>query len=349
MRGDFWHGKKVFITGCTGFKGSWLALWLYRRGATLRGYSLNPPTKPSMYERCGLRRLYPARIADVRDYKTLRADMAAFAPDIVFHLAAQPLVLESYKQPLYTYETNIIGTANVLEAALRVPSVKAVVNVTSDKCYENTGAARRYCESDRLGGDDPYSSSKACAELVDAAYLKSFYVPAGKGLASARAGNVIGGGDWAADRLLPDFVRAALTCKPMFIRNPGHTRPWQHVLEPLCGYILLAEKLYAAPKRYSGAWNFGPGPGGARPVKEVIELARKAWGTGASCKISRSSAHEAKRLELNSAKAKRELGWRPKWRLETAVAKTVAWAKASRTKQDMLAYSLSQIAEYETL
>jgi len=348
---DFWRGKKVFVTGNTGFKGSWLSLWLYRRGALVRGYSLKPPTNPSMFRLCRLDKLFRTTIGDIRDYKLLKAEMTAFQPDIVFHLAAQPLVLESYKEPLLTYSTNVLGTANVLEAALKTPTARAVVNVTSDKCYENSGLARRFTEGDRLGGNDPYSSSKACAELVNAAYQHSFYSQAeGRGLASARSGNVIGGGDWAENRLLPDFFRAAENRKPLLLRNPSHTRPWQHVLEPLNGYLLLAERLYKNPGKYSSAWNFGPASSQSRPALDVVKLACKAWGKGASYRLAPAGGarHEAPRLELDCRKAA-SLGWKPKWKLENAVCETVRWMKARAEGRDMLGLSLEQIAEYETL
>ncbi|HOX23812.1 MAG TPA: CDP-glucose 4,6-dehydratase, partial [Elusimicrobiales bacterium] len=335
--------------GNTGFKGSWLSLWLYRRGAQVRGYSLRPPTVPSMFKRCRLEKLYRTVTADVRDYGTLKPELASFKPDIVFHLAAQPLVLQSYKSPLLTYATNVLGTANLLEAALHVPSVKAVINVTSDKCYANSGRSRRFVETDRLGGSDPYSSSKACAELVSAAYLASFYSNSeGKGLASARAGNVIGGGDWAADRLLPDFFRAAQKTETLLLRNPEHIRPWQHVLEPLRGYLLLGEKLFRNPSRYHGGWNFGPIRSDCRSVREVIALAASHWGKSAKYRAATSPVrHEAPRLELDAGKAAAKLGWKPKWRLETAICKTVDWHKASLEGRDMLDYTLTQIAEYE--
>ena len=351
MTADFWRGKKVFITGNTGFKGSWLSLWLYRRGALVRGYALKPPTNPSMFRLCRLDRLFPTSIADVRDFKTLKAEMTAFRPDVVFHLAAQPLVLESYKEPLLTYSTNVMGTANVLEAALRTPSARAVINITSDKCYENSGRAQRFAESDRLGGKDPYSSSKACAELVNAAYLSSFYSKSeSRGLASARSGNVIGGGDWADNRLLPDFFRAVENDKPLELRNPSHTRPWQHVLEPLNGYLLLAEKLYKNPARYSSSWNFGPARSQSRPALEVVQLACSFWGKGAKYHAAKTAGilHEAPRLELDCRKAER-LAWQPKWKLEDAVRETVRWMKARAEGRDLRGFTLEQIAEYETL
>jgi CDP-glucose 4,6-dehydratase len=337
----------VFITGHTGFKGSWLCIWLSMLGAKVTGYALQPPTKPSLFRLCRVDQLIKSVVADVRDLPALKRAMRAARPEIVFHLAAQPIVRESYKIPVETFSTNVLGTVNVLESARACPSVKAIVNVTTDKVYEMSNAQRvmrnAYKEGAPLGGHDPYSSSKACSELVAQAYRRSY----GLNVATARAGNVIGGGDWAADRLVPDFVRSILKGEKLAIRNPRAVRPWQHVLEPLAGYLLLAEKLYRQPGNYASAWNFGPEKKDAKPVEWLAKKLCALWGARAGYALDRGKhPHEAGFLLLDARKAKKELGWRPKWDIETAIAKIVDWTKAYRSGRDLRAACYRQIEEY---
>ncbi len=345
----FWAGKRVLVTGHTGFKGGWLSLWLQKLGAEVHGYALNPPTEPNLCTVAGVAQgMAASTIADIRDPARMAEAMRAARPDIVFHLAAQPLVRLSYAEPVETYSTNVMGTVSLLEAIRQTPSVKAVVNITSDKCYENREWLWPYREDEALGGHDPYSSSKACAEIVTAAYRRSFLEAAGVGLASARAGNVIGGGDWAADRLLPDFFRALDAGKPLVIRSPNAVRPWQHVLEPLSGYLALAERLFADRQAFAEGWNFGPIDQDARPVSWIVEQLTAAR-AGASWQLDRNpQLHEANYLKLDSSKARACLGWQPRWNLQTALARTVEWHDGWRGGRDMRALTLSQISAYET-
>lgn len=346
---QFWAGRRVFLTGHTGFKGGWLSLWLQDMGAQVHGYALAPATRPNFFSACAMeKQLESSTIADVRDGATLAAALRSAAPDIVIHLAAQPLVRQSYAEPEATYATNVMGTVNLLEAVRQTSSVKAVVNVTTDKCYENREWHWAYRENDALGGHDPYASSKACSELVTAAYRSSFLEQAGIQLASARAGNVIGGGDWSADRLIPDFFRAHAAGEPFVIRSPQATRPWQHVLEPLAGYLKLAEKLYEEGAEYATAWNFGPEEGDVRPVAWLADyLCEKV--PGASWRHDGSpQPHEAGRLKLDSAMAKAHLGWHPEWPLKQSLNATVEWYLAQQQDHaDMAALSLAQIHAYE--
>lgn len=347
-----WTGRRVFLTGHTGFKGGWLALWLAHLGAEVRGYSLDPGTTPSLFEVARVGAKVEDVRGDIRDARSLDAAMIRFAPEVVFHLAAQPLVRASYADPILTYETNVIGTAKVLDAVRRTRSVRAVVSVTTDKCYENKEWLWGYRESDPLGGYDPYSSSKACAEIVSAAYRQSYFAAEGRvRVATARAGNVIGGGDWAEDRLIPDLVRGFLSGEPVPIRRPGAIRPWQHVLEPLCGYMMLAEKLLGDDGgRYATAYNFGPAEDDAQAVEWIAKRMRKAWGPGASWYADgEPGVHEAGYLKLDASRARGDLGWAPQLRLGDALDGLVSWYKAHAAGGDMEAFTLQQIVAYESL
>ena len=348
MNRKFWRGKRVFMTGHTGFKGGWLALWLVDMGAEVHGYALTPPTDPNFFTAANLEAcLARSTIADIRDAAALAQAMHAAQPDIVLHLAAQPLVRYSYIAPVETYAVNVMGTVNLLEAVRQTPSVKAVVNVTTDKCYENREWVWPYRENEAMGGFDSYSSSKACSELVTAAYRRSFLETAGIHLASARAGNVIGGGDWAADRFVPDFLRALDAGQTLTVRSPLATRPWQHVLEPLSGYLMLAEKLFSEGQGFAEAWNFGPEDVDARPVQWIVEyLCGQVPDADWQCDAS-PQPHEANTLKLDSSKAKTQLGWRPRWKLQAALGMTLAWHQAWKQGLDMAIISVQQIKEYE--
>ncbi|WP_227013546.1 CDP-glucose 4,6-dehydratase [Paenibacillus psychroresistens] len=348
-REQFWQGKKVFVTGHTGFKGSWLCLWLNKLGAEVTGYALQPPTKPSLFEITKLSTKMNSIIGDIRDAAALNKAMADNSPEIVIHMAAQPLVRESYNTPVETYATNVMGTVNLLEAVRHNPSVKAVVNVTTDKVYENKEWHWGYRENEPLGGLDPYSNSKACSELVTQAYRQSFFAN-GAAVASARAGNVIGGGDWAADRLIPDCINALLQGEAVRIRNPYSIRPWQHVLEPLSGYLSLAEKLFTNGKPFAESWNFGPDDQDAKPVQWIVEALCAKWGHEIGFTIDEGDhPHEAKFLKLDCSKAKNELQWQPCWSLDTTLDKIVEWSKVYQSQGDMQAICLAQIAAYEAV
>lgn len=343
----FWRDKRVLLTGHTGFKGSWLSLWLQSLGAELRGLALEPPTHPALFEVANVARGMDHRIVDVRDYPAVQAHVDEFKPDIIIHMAAQPLVRLSYEQPIETYTTNVMGTVHVLEAARHCSAVRAIVNVTTDKCYENREWVWGYRENDPMGGFDPYSSSKGCAELVSAAYRQSFLKSARIALATARAGNVIGGGDWAQDRLLPDILRALQGKQSVPIRNPNAIRPWQHVLEPLSGYLVLAERLYLGAEEDAGAWNFGPRDEDARDVKWIVENMCSAWGSHAGWTIQPGNhPHEAHFLKLDISKARQVLHWTPRWSLEVALRRIVDWHRAWIDKQDMRAFCVEQIKQY---
>jgi CDP-glucose 4,6-dehydratase len=352
MDSAFWHGKKVFITGHTGFKGSWLGLWLHKLGAEVTGYALNPPTTPSLFELCNVSGLVNSVIADIREKDKLAEAMLKARPEIVIHMAAQPLVRDSYKNPVETYEVNVMGTVNLFEAVRRCRDVKAVINVTTDKCYENKEWVWGYRENEPLGGYDPYSNSKACSELVTTAYRSSFFSPGdytnhGVAIASARAGNIIGGGDWAIDRLVPDCIRALLVGEAVVIRNPHAIRPWQHVLEPLSGYLLLAKNLYQDGPQYAKAWNFGPDDSEAKPVEWIVNTLCKKWGQNASYQIDKGDhPHEARYLRLDSSRAKAELGWFPRWSLEKAIDRTLDWTQAYKKNEDLRQRCFNEIKEY---
>jgi CDP-glucose 4,6-dehydratase len=340
----FWRGRRVLLTGHTGFKGSWLSLILDRLGAKVTGYALAPQGERNLFESAGVARHVTSVLADIRDFGALKAAAMAAEPEIILHLAAQSLVLTSYEAPLETFATNVLGTANVLEAARSVPSVRAVVVVTTDKVYKNREWTRPYREDDELGGHDPYSSSKACTELVTSAYRDSFLAARGIACATARAGNVIGGGDWSANRIVPDFVRATLAKRPLVVRNPDSTRPWQHLLEPLEGYLLLAERLIAEPSCAQGAWNFGPPADAVRPVRSLVDDLVAAWGDGATwAHEPTEQPHEATLLTLDSAKARQELGWVPNLGYARGVQLAVEWYKAFARGEDLEAVTLAQI------
>lgn len=345
---QFWQDKKVFLTGHTGFKGGWLSLWLNNLGAKVHGFALAPSTSPSFFNVANIESILASNtIADIRDVVSLERAMAIAQPDIVFHLAAQPLVRQSYIDPLETYTTNVIGTVNVLEAVRKTASVRAVVNVTTDKCYENKETLTPYAEDAPMGGYDPYSSSKGCSELVTASYRQSFLAEKGIALASARAGNVIGGGDWSTDRLIPDFLQALDKNEELVIRSPHAIRPWQHVLEPLTGYLQLAEKLFTDGQTFAQAWNFGPAEKDAKTVEWIVKKLVEPLPT-AKWKIDNSpQPHEAHYLKLDSTKANNQLNWQPKWSLEIALANIMAWHQAWHNKQDMHQFCLSQIANYQ--
>jgi CDP-glucose 4,6-dehydratase len=347
----FWRGRKVFVTGHTGFKGGWLCLWLEQLGAEVAGFALPPDTKPNFFSAARVASAMRSTLGDIRDLGGLGRALRHHAPEIVIHMAAQALVRRSYEQPLDTFSTNVMGTANVLEVARSCSAVRAAIVITTDKCYENLELKRGYQEGDRLGGRDPYSASKACAELVTHAWRRSFLD--GKrslALASARAGNVIGGGDWAADRLIPDMVRAFADNAPADIRNPASTRPWQHVLDPLAGYLLLAQRLVEDKRAFAGPWNFGPQARDAKTVRWIADRACRLWGAGARWKTPRRvrQPHEARMLSLNPAKARRTLGWRPQLATQAALEWTIAWYRAYyRDPASARRLTSEQIARYQ--
>lgn len=351
MNPDFWSGKRVLVVGHTGFKGSWLSLWLAAAGARVSGYSLGPPTNPSMYELLMISDRVHSVEADIRNLPALWSTTEQVQPEIIIHMAAQPLVRASYSEPVDTYSTNVMGTVNVLEVVRRLDSVKTALVVTSDKCYANREWVWPYREDEPLGGDDPYSSSKACAELITAAYRKSYFADARSdkavALATARAGNVIGGGDWARDRLIPDIVRSFTDGRPVAIRYPEAIRPWQHVLEALDGYLTLIEHLWSDPARHSGAWNFGPTEKDMRPVAWIADYIAHNWGDGARWHGDCGrQPHEAGTLRVDSSKARSRLPWRPRLSLDTALAWTIEWYRAYQLREDVLRLTMDQIARY---
>ncbi len=351
----FWAGKKVLITGNTGFKGGWMSLWLKTLGAEPIGFSLAPPTEPNLFEAAGLDGSMVTITGDVRDLGALKAAVSRHRPEIVLHMAAQALVRRSYESPVETFGTNVMGTVNVLDAVRDAGCVKAVVIVTTDKCYENGDGGewtRGRVEGDPLGGYDPYSGSKACAELAASAYLRSFFNPEkfhehGVAVATVRAGNVIGGGDWSQDRLIPDCMRALAGNTTIALRHPDAVRPWQHVLEPLCGYLLLVERLYEEGPVFTGPWNFGPSPEDARPVRWIVERVASLMGGGDWTVDGSQNPHEYKCLMLDSTKARLELKWGPKWDILTALERTAEWFRAYSRKEDMRKMTVRQIRDYE--
>ncbi len=350
MTALFWKGRRVLITGHSGFKGSWLSLWLQKLGADLCGVSLTSVTQPNLFTLADIASGMQSHTADIRDLDKIKTIFNQFRPEIVLHLAAQPLVRYSYEFPIETYQTNVMGTVNVLEAAKLCDSVKTVLNVTTDKCYENKEWVWPYRENEPVGGYDPYSSSKGCSELVTQAYRQSFYQKIGKGLASARAGNVIGGGDWSLDRLIPDIMNSIVKKRPIIIRNPDSIRPWQHVLEPLSGYLLLAEKLYQDPQKYGEAWNFGPHAHDTVTVKNLVQQLLSVWGSdhpGMLIQENPNALHEARYLSLDTSKARECLGWQPKLNLDTTLFWIAEWYRAWSDQKDMRQFTLSQIEKFE--
>ena len=355
MNPAFWKGKRVFISGHTGFKGSWLSLWLQELGAKVTGYSLPPPTSPNLFETINVADGMVSILGDVRDLYVLKGAMLEAQPEIVIHMAAQPLVRLSYDQPVETYVTNVMGTVHVLESVRHTPGIRAVLNITTDKCYENKEWEWGYRETEPMGGNDPYSNSKGCAELVTSAYRASYfsadtYSTHGVALASARAGNVIGGGDWAKDRLIPDILFAFEKSKPVKIRNPHAIRPWQHVMEPLRGYLMLAERLYVDGAAFSGGWNFGPYAYDSKPVDWIVREMARRWSTTARWEVDpKIQPHESKYLRLDISKAGHHLKWQPVIQLHDALELIVYWEQARLAGRDMRTITLSQIQSYQSL
>ena len=345
---SFWKDKRVFLTGHTGFKGSWLSLWLQSMGAIVKGYALEPPTNPSLFLEANVADNMESQIGDIRDLAVLKKSMTAFNPDLLIHMAAQPLVRLSYVEPVETYATNVMGTVNVLEASRSCKNLKAIVSVTTDKCYENKEWAWGYRENEPMGGHDPYSNSKGCAELVTSAYRNSFFhTPEAASIATARAGNVIGGGDWAEDRLIPDILKAFENNEPVIIRNPLSTRPWQHVLEPLSGYLVLAQELYERGDEFASGWNFGPREEDCKPVNWILDKMVADWGKGASWELDKNNnPHEAGFLKLDCSKAASKLHWHPLWNLEQTLQLIVQWHQNWRAGKNMNEICLQEIAKY---
>jgi CDP-glucose 4,6-dehydratase len=352
---SFWRGRKVFLTGHTGFKGSWLSLWLHALGANVTGYALDPPTQPSLFEQANLAGSVRSIRADIRDFQRLKTEIAECRPDVIIHMAAQSVVRRGYEDPIETYSSNVMGTVHVLEALRQLNRPCVVVNVTSDKCYSNREWVWGYRENEPMGGRDPYSNSKGCAELVTTAYQESFFLPAtldrhGVAVASARAGNAIGGGDWTSDQLIPDLIRAFLAGRPCMIRSPSAIRPWQFVLEPLHGYLLLAERLAEDASRFAGGWNFGPAEADAKPVSWMADELARSWGNGAAWKHD-AGAHppEAHFLKLDASKARACLDWRPVLPLHQALHWIIEWYRAFQAGADLRFLTRAQIERYEAL
>jgi CDP-glucose 4,6-dehydratase len=345
----FWKGKKVFITGHTGFKGSWLTLWLQDMGAIVKGYALDPNTNPNLFTQAKVAQNMDSEIGDITDLNHINDSMKIFNPEVLIHMAAQPLVRLSYQEPVLTYTTNVMGTVNVLEAARKCTNLKAIVSVTTDKCYENKEWPWGYRENEPMGGHDPYSSSKGCVELVTAAYRKSFFNDENSAfLASARAGNVIGGGDWSADRLIPDILKAFEKNEPVIVRNPMSTRPWQHVLEPLSGYLVLAQHLFEDGSNVAEGWNFGPKDEDCKPVSWILDRMVTKWGNGASWELDKNNnPHEAGYLKLDCSKAAMRLNWYPKWNLEHTLERIINWHQHYIAQKNIQEQCLLEIAKYQ--
>ncbi len=347
MNPSFWKDKQVLLTGHTGFKGGWMSLWLQSMGAKVHGYALAPTTQPNFFSAANVAESMESHsIADILDAQKIKDVIEQIKPEIIFHMAAQPIVKYSYAEPVETYAVNVMGTVNLLEAARHSPSVKVIVNITTDKCYENREWLWAYRENEALGGYDPYSSSKACSEIVTAAYRQSFLAEKGIGVASARAGNVIGGGDWSEYRLIPDFFRAIENRQTLIIRSPNAIRPWQHVLEPLSGYLILAQKLYSDPEKYASAWNFGPSDGAAKTVSWILnnmseKIPNTQWEVDHNPQL-----HEASLLKLDSTKANKLLGWHPRWSLEESLDRIVEWHNQFNAGANLKEFSNLQIARY---
>ena len=348
VNSSFWKNKKVFLTGHTGFKGAWLSLWLQSIGAIVKGYSLEPNTTPSLFTEACVGKDMESEIGDIRNLEQLTKSMVSFSPDVLIHMAAQPLVRLSYQEPVDTYTTNVIGTVNVLEAARKCPKLKVIVSVTTDKCYENKEWEWGYRENEPMGGHDPYSSSKGCAELVTSAYRRSFFSSKHTAsLASARAGNVIGGGDWAEDRLIPDILRAFEKSEPVLVRNPLSTRPWQHVLEPLSGYLVLAQELFLNGDNFAEGWNFGPKDEDCKPVSWILDQMVESWGGNASWSLDKNNnPHEAGFLKLDCSKASNRLKWNPKWNLKYTLKSIVDWHQLYINGDDLKKQCLKEIKTY---
>jgi CDP-glucose 4,6-dehydratase len=351
VNSDFWRSKRVFLTGHTGFKGSWMSIWLESMGAVVKGYSLEPNTKPNLFHKANIAKIMKSEIGDIRNLSQLSKSILDFNPDILIHMAAQPLVRNSYLDPVNTYTTNVIGTVNVLEASRKCNKLKSIISVTTDKCYENKEWDKGYKESDPMGGHDPYSSSKGCAELVTSAYRRSFFnLEESASLASARAGNVIGGGDWSNDRLIPDVLNAFEKSEPVIIRNPLSTRPWQHVLEPISGYLVLAQNLYNHGDEFSGGWNFGPKEEGCKPVNWILDQMISHWGGEASWNLDKNNnPHEAGFLKLDCTKSYNQLNWESKLDLIEALKLTIDWHKNYLLEKDCYDLCLNQIKQYTSL
>jgi CDP-glucose 4,6-dehydratase len=350
VNSKFWKGKRIFLTGHTGFKGSWLSLWLQEMGSVVKGYSLAPNTSPNLFTEAKVIESMDSEIGDIRDLERVTKSMIDFNPDIVLHMAAQPLVRLSYIEPIETYSTNVMGTLNVLEAARKCKNIKAIIAITTDKCYENKELNRGYKEHDPMGGHDPYSSSKGCCELLISSYRRSFFNTSNTAaLASARAGNVIGGGDWADNRLIPDILNAFAHSKKVIVRNPSAVRPWQHVLEPLSGYLVLAEKLYLNGKQYAEGWNFGPKDKDCKNVEYILDKIVAHWGEGSSWSLDdKSNPHEANFLKLDISKSARKLKWKPKWGLDFTLKSTVNWHKQWLSGEDIRKVCISEINHYNS-
>lgn len=354
---DFWRGKRVLVTGHTGFKGGWLSLWLQHLGANVSGFSLAPPTTPNFFELAHVGDGMDSCLGDIRNPADISAALARYQPEIVFHLAAQSLVRYGYDHPSETYATNVMGLVNLLEGLRQTPSVRAVVNITTDKCYANLEQKQGYVETQALGGDDPYSSSKACSELVTAAWRKAYFASTATHrapgqtlqIATARAGNVIGGGDWGLDRLIPDLLTALSESRPVILRNPGAIRPWQYVLEPLSGYLRLAEKLAQEGAPWAEAWNFGPAESDAQPVQALVEALIRHWGGGTWSLDNAPQPHETHTLKLDCHKAQERLGWQPRWNLDTTLARIVEWHRAFLNQNDLRQLSIDQINSFSQI